>query len=143
MTDLFDKCFDFLCELEGFSSNVDGDPGGRTIWGVSERYFPDDLNRMTALSPQEAREYAKEFYKKHFWVDLGDPKITAASFLMSVNAIAPAKKAIKEGRTWEGLLIAYLEYYVKLCQQNPGLFKFFKGWCNRIIRVWRFVSSTI
>ena len=31
MKETFDKAFDQLCIFEGYSSNVHGDPGGRTL----------------------------------------------------------------------------------------------------------------
>lgn len=140
MTTLFDKCFDFLCELEGFSSNVEGDPGGRTIWGIAERYFPQEVAAMLKMSPDESKQYAKQFYLTRFWTNHPDPHISATAFLMGVNAPAPAKRAISEGRSWEGILIAYVEYYANTVGKHPNLLKFLRGWCNRITRVWRFVS---
>jgi hypothetical protein len=139
--DLFDLAFDKLCELEGFNSNVKGDPGGRTIWGISERWSPEDVRKMLDMGKEEAKEYAKKFYYERFWRLYDDTKVTMAAFLMGVNAPAPAIRAVKEGRTWEGLLIGYLEYYSTIVGKNPKLLKFLRGWCNRVVKVWEFVNS--
>ena len=67
MKENFDKSFTLLCGFEGFSSDVIGDPGGRTIWGIAERYFPEDVKTMAAMTAGDARAYAKAWYKKNVW----------------------------------------------------------------------------
>lgn len=54
----------FLQELEGGGvlHKVVGDPGGRTIWGISERAFPE---MFKGGPPNE--EQAKRFYEATFW----------------------------------------------------------------------------
>jgi lysozyme family protein len=63
MKENYDRAFPILCELEGLESNVKGDPGGRTIWGITDKWFPTDVASMTRLSPEGARKYAEVFYK--------------------------------------------------------------------------------
>ena len=45
----FDKAFEILLENEGGFSNEAFDPGGRTLYGITEAYDPDAFAAMYAL----------------------------------------------------------------------------------------------
>lgn len=60
----FDASFDFLMFLEGGNklANIEGDPGGRTRYGLSERSFPE---AWVNGPPDEA--LARKTYREVYW----------------------------------------------------------------------------
>jgi len=141
--DYFEIAFEKLCELEGFLSDVKGDLGGRTIYGISERYFPKDVEAMLNLSQNEAKQYAMNFYKTRFWDPVSKYQfpLNLVAFLMAVNAPGPIKNAINQYDDYRDVLLYMCKYYSGLVQVNPNLIKFFRGWINRVISVWEFVGQ--
>ena len=80
----FDQAFDRLIGNEGGYSNVAGDPGGETNWGISKRSYPDlDIAGLT-------RDDAKAIYLRDFWqrgqMDEYDPAISFQVFDFAVNS---------------------------------------------------------
>lgn len=139
--DLYNEAFDLLMQLEGYHSDHTADPGGRTIWGISERYFPEDVKKMAEMSPEEAKEYAKQFYAKRFWKEFDDPLLSAVSFLVAVNTAVPILKVQKEGGGWRDVLLEAVEYYCNLVEKRPSLRQFFRGWINRINTIYQFAKK--
>lgn len=67
MTD-YERAINFVLDQEGYGNiALAGDPGGLTIWGIAARYWPAEVKTMQTLSKDGAKEYAKEFYKQHYW----------------------------------------------------------------------------
>lgn len=70
-TNDFDNAFRYLMVNEGSYSDLEKDPGGRTIFGITERDYPEDFAKIYALYKQgkkdEALKLTKEFYRKNFW----------------------------------------------------------------------------
>lgn len=64
MRDSFNKAFELTIGLEGKPTNDPNDPGGFTIWGLSQRYNPE-VNQNTTL------EQAKEIYFVKYWRPAG------------------------------------------------------------------------
>ena len=60
----FDKAFVLTIGLEGKSTDDPNDPGGFTIWGLSQRYNPE-VNANTTL------EQAKALYLQKYWIPAG------------------------------------------------------------------------
>lgn len=61
----FDEAFDLLIGHEGGYSDHPSDPGGRTMWGVTERVarshgFTGDMRTLT-------RDEAKRIYRADYW----------------------------------------------------------------------------
>lgn len=138
---MFEEAFELLTELEGYSSALKGDPGGRTIWGISETYFPEEVKLMSKMTPEEAKEYAKQFFKRRFWKDLGDPLTSAVSFLVAVNTLAPVLKVKQEGGGWKDVLLEAVAYYCRVADKNPNLRQFFRGWINRVNKIYQFAKE--
>lgn len=63
----FEPAWVFLQDLEGWGVDhtVAGDPGGRTIWGISENNHPDMFRDGP---PNEAQ--ARAFYRRVYWYPL-------------------------------------------------------------------------
>lgn len=147
MRDNFDKAFLMLCNYEGYSSDLKGDPGGRTIWGVSERYFPLDLDAMSKLTPEGAKAYARSFYKMKFWDALNCDDIPQPYDMIVFDAaVNPgphfARKAFMEssnaclGCRWRDFLFKRIFYYILLVGEQPAKLQFLKGWINRTLTAW-------
>jgi hypothetical protein len=64
MRESFDKAFALTIGLEGKPSNDPRDPGGFTIWGLSQRYNPE-------VNPATTLDQAKGIYLKKYWIPAG------------------------------------------------------------------------
>ncbi len=106
----FDKAFAFTVSpaVEGGLADIKGDTGGRTIFGISERWFPEierKIEDMIKAGQNVAAMVAvKQFYHDEFWVKNSCDKLPYAvncfMFDSSVNAgaystIDEIHKAIK------------------------------------------------
>lgn len=71
----FEKGFAFAIspEVEGGLSDIKGDAGGRTIFGISERWYPEVEHQIEALikAGKPAMQDVKQFYYDEFWVKNG------------------------------------------------------------------------
>ena len=57
----FDEIIERVIEHEGGYVNDPDDAGGKTNWGISERFYPTlDILNLT-------KEQAKEIYKRDYW----------------------------------------------------------------------------
>lgn len=67
----YDKAFAQLLINEGGFSNNINDPGGRTIYGITETYdkeiFAQLLEEYVNNHFDNAKNIAKEYYKEHYW----------------------------------------------------------------------------
>jgi len=88
----FDIAFEMLVCAEGTYSNVRGDRGGRTIYGITKRDYPLDFDRVYKVYKmghyELAKHRAKIFYKREFWNPLYDRisnKLAYKIFDLSVN----------------------------------------------------------
>ena len=116
MTSSYERAFTMLCQFEGYSSDVKGDSGGLTIFGITERWFPNDVKAMLEMSRDEAKEYAKRFYKREFWDKLGCDDISMPidiiAFDTAVNCgIKTASKFLMETSDWKDYLFKRIFYY--------------------------------
>lgn len=68
MRESFNKAFELTIGLEGKPTNDPRDPGGLTIFGLSQRYNPE-VNEHTTP------EQAKEIYLNKYWIPAGCDKV--------------------------------------------------------------------
>lgn len=105
----YDRLFDLLIKNEGSYSDHPQDTGGKTIYGITSRDYPDDYKKIfDAYKNKEynkAKLLAKEFYKKKYWNELYeqiiDGSLAYKLFDLSVNvgkitAIKMLQKTINE-----------------------------------------------
>jgi len=132
----FNRAFTILCGLEGYTSNLQGDRGGRTIWGISETNFPEAVSTMSTMSPEQSKSYAQSFYLNNFWNKYNCSTLpypyNIIFFCMLVNAPRPSVKSRNETSNWRDFLFKMQLYYSSLKDQN----KFFRGWINRTLKLW-------
>lgn len=156
-----DKAFDVLCGLEGYKSNMVGDRGGRTIWGITERYFPRDIAAMENMTMEESKTYARSLYAREFWdkhkLDDVPFPLDVISFCMIVNSVKEGDTLLHTcladlhptGEDWRNYIIAFQEFYkaivragnkkccvLKMCDQPKCQRKFEDGWFNRVFTLW-------
>lgn len=88
----FEPAWELLMELEGgeLMHEVQGDPGGRTRFGIAENHHPDMWNDGP---PNEAE--ARRFYRRRYWRplrggELENQEIADEVFEFAVNATTPA-----------------------------------------------------
>lgn len=137
MEEAFTKAFNLLLELEGWHSNLDNDPGGETLWGISSRWYPLEFEEISQLPREEQIEYARKFYYRHFWLAYGCNTLPTpyaiAFFCQAVNYPGKALAAkAKHPNDWQAFLFECLVYYAS----NPHR-EFFRGWVNRVLKIWR------
>lgn len=141
MKENFDRAFDQLCVFEGYSSNLSGDPGGRTLWGIAERYHPREIALMSAMSSDDAKAYAKAFYEQEYWEVLGCDDLPAPLDMICFDtAVNPgptaARKILNETKDWKDFLFKRLLHYSMDVQAHPEREKFLRGWVNRCLTLW-------
>lgn len=145
MKENFDKSFTLLCGFEGFSSDVIGDPGGRTIWGIAERYFPEDVKTMAAMTAGDARAYAKAWYKKNVWDKLGcDDRpfpMDMAVFDCGVNpGTGFVTRSLPDCKDWKDLLFRREDYYLSEIGAEASKKMFEDGWFHRVVKLWKLLK---
>jgi hypothetical protein len=154
MVENFEKAFEFLMKYEGYKSNHKNDPGGRTIYGISERYHPGVVKKLWDLPKDVALEEAKIFYKREYWNKIdGDDiqdKVDILLFDISVNPGMRLINIIKKKfiiLEWESLkelkikgwtlqlieiiTLLRIKYYNDRVKANPKMKVFLHGWLNR------------
>lgn len=159
-TDSFNRSYQQLEVLEGFESNDAGDPGGHTILGITEKYWPKWFARLQAEPTWGGRRcIAKQFYWSEFWtprhLDNLNQYIAYEVFEMAVNTPGGCSDVVKgvletcggcdtlqECVEQWGVLPVVLEFNLRQYDwyyDNPNT-KFFKGWTRRVfdnLRRWR------
>ena len=144
MKESYDKAFDILCKLEGYISNLKHDDGELTIWGIASKFYPDHVKKMSKMSQDEAKEYAKSFYKKHFWdVNDLDNKPTPYDiiyFCQYVNSPKGAKLSDNPEHDPVVFLNRFKKYYLNVIAQHPEKAVFKTGWFNRLSRLAKMVG---
>lgn len=141
MTETFPKAVAFVLKWEKWKSNIPGDKGGPTIWGVSSYWFPEDYKKMVGMSMEESREYAKEFYRREFWNQTGcDGWEWPLDILVFNCAVNQGKKLAisllaRSKDDWRDYLFRQMQAYVNIKGQVM------EGWLNRTIELYRTIKE--
>jgi len=97
----FDKAFEEMQRWEGGFSDDKYDPGGKTIWGITEKHHFRTYHTIMGLLKRgekgRAKEIAKGFYYNHHWNPLYDeiPDTSLAFKLLDFGVNAGVKRAVK------------------------------------------------
>src|SRR4030067_1597222 len=135
---MFNKCLEFVLKWEGWKSDNAHDPGGRTVWGITARDYPTEVEAMWGMSQEDSKKVAESIYRAKYWEPAGcdayDFPWNLIIFDAAVNCgVHNAIKWIDEVDTWQGYLFRRIEYYAKL-----NIFREFgKGWINRVIDLYK------
>lgn len=142
MKETFEKALKFVLKWEGGYSNNPNDPGGLTIYGISQRSYPNEVAKMNELwkqgKKQEALNIAKEIYRKNYWNKIkGDElpyPLDFVAFDTAVNmGVGACQRLLSQANgDWKQLLFLRLLRYIRLATANPKLAIFLQGWANRV-----------
>lgn len=135
----FDLAFDWILKAEGGYVNNSNDPGGETNYGISKRAYPKlDIANLT-------KEKAKEIYRTDYWKKAGCDLRTWPENICIFDT------AVNQGVTkatninfvdWKDFLFKRLRIYGNLAKKNPKLAGFLRGWINRILDLYDFITIT-
>ena len=143
MTDNFDKIMEFVFNHEGWKSDDPDDAGGRTVWGIAEKYYPDDVALMWDMTKEDAQEYAKTIYRRDYWNRInGDalPEKTDAVVMDTcVNMGHIFAEKIKGYDFFTGI-IERIKRYTEIAHVGNNI-KFLRGWIRRVIDLYYFIKQ--
>ena len=141
MTNNFHVALKFVLDHEGYKSSHSKDPGGRTIFGISERYYPE-VDTMWNMSYEDAKKLATVIYKKDYWVKSGCDTLPfpydIIVFDTAVNmGVYKADRFLSSSKTGKDFLLKRIESYAAMKHFNT----FGRGWVNRVIDLYNLVES--
>ena len=145
----YDKAFEFIMKWEGYKSDDPDDSGGRTIFGISERFHPETVKRLWDLPKAEAREEAKIFYKVEYWdryrcggyADGEDVFFFDCYINMKPSDVGIIRESIfKLGYGLADPFFARMRLYSQKVKEKPIKIKYLRGWLNRVIDLWEYLK---
>ena len=141
--DNFDRAMDFVFKWEGYRSDHPNDPGGLTILGVSSRYHPAEVSKMSGADEPRAREIAREVYRREYWDRCGcgvlDYPLDIIVMDTAVNMGVSRALELKEGAAgWQDYLFKRIGGYAEIGRKRP---EFLRGWINRVVDLYTVVKA--
>jgi lysozyme family protein len=138
----FEHALKFVFFWEKYMSNNPKDPGGLTIWGFSSKYFPDEVNAMLGMNPQDAKEYASQLAKLKKWDVIDGDNL---SHLMDIvlfdcafnQGEGRAKAIARNACNWADAIILRYDYYDDFQSFND----FGKGWSKRAVSLRNYIVT--
>lgn len=145
MNSNFHNTMDFILQWEGYKSENPLDTGGRTIFGIAEKFHPVTVADLWDMPKEEAEKEARAFYKTEYWdkCDCDNLPSPYDMIVMDTAVNMGVKRALelKEKSTggagyprWMDFLILRIECYCKIAKNNPV---FLRGWINRVTDLYR------
>lgn len=154
---IFEKLIPAILKWEGGSKLVDHprDPGGKTKYGISERYNAGALQELNTtiktLSEEDARKiYFKYYFQKSGCEELDDSGLVLIHFDAAINhGVGAASKILKalpanpayyagnglNKAIFNELSIAYIAQRQRRYADDPNADVFLEGWVNRLARL--------
>lgn len=143
MSDRFETCHSITAGWEGGWSNHRDDPGGKTMYGITEKRWHEYQDKM-GMKRTPVRtvtgSQALKFYRSEFWQACGAPALFAGVDLAVYDA--SVNSGVSRGRKW--LLASagsndHSETVKRICRarlsfmQSLRIWKTFgKGWARRV-----------
>jgi lysozyme family protein len=143
MSDRFETCHAITAAWEGGWSNHPADPGGKTMYGITEKRwheYQDKLKMKRTPVCNVTKAQALTFYRSEFWQACGAPSLFAGVDLAVYDA--SVNSGVSRGRKW--LLASagsndHSETVKRICRarlsfiQSLKIWKTFgKGWGRRV-----------
>lgn len=143
----FERCHTVTKAWEGGWSNHSRDPGGKTMYGVTEARW-HEYQDMRGVSRTPVRnitmEQAIEFYRTEFWEKCGAPNLHSGVDLATYDA--SVNSGVSRGRKWLLASLSPADDHVAtvkaICAKRLGFVQslkiwstFGRGWANRIADV--------
>jgi lysozyme family protein len=143
MNENYDKIIDFVLSWEGWRSDDEHDPGGRTVWGIAARFYPREVALMWEMTEEDAKEYAKGIYRRDYWNKVnGDNLVTGTDALIfdtCVNMGMAFAKSLQQYDTMTGIM-KRIERYTDIASHGNNI-KFLRGWIRRVISLYAFIKK--
>lgn len=143
MTNNFDKIMEFVFRWEGWKSDDPDDAGHRTVWGITERDYPDDVPLMWDMSKQESQDYAKNIFHRDYWnaVD-GDNLASGLDALILDVAVNMGRYFANSLKTlsMNDAFMERIRRYTQIAAQGNNI-KFLRGWIRRTIDLYYFIKK--
>lgn len=142
----FEKAIAFVLDSEKYGGKAEkGDAGHRTIWGLAERWHPEAVAEMAAMSPEDAKLYAEQVYMHDYWKPAGCETLPWPRCLVVMDAavqhdVGDAVKLNRSCSTWQEIIEKRRTKYRALAQ-NPEKARFLKGWLDRMDRLEKAASA--
>lgn len=138
----FSKGLQFLWVHEGYKT-PETDPGGRTIWGISERVYPDEVAEMWDLPKEQSQEIAANIYLRDYWSKVDGDNLPDGMDLFvfdtAVNmGVGRALDMAEENENVFDFILARIKMYVELAQ-NSAYRPYLRGWIRRVLDLWEVV----
>lgn len=140
----FQKAVKFTLLREGFISNDPQDTGKLTIFGISSKWYPAEVEHLKKLinegKIEEAKEYATDFFYKEFWIKSGCMVLKfpmcLAVFDTAVNCgRSKAKEFLEECKgDWKLYLLLRIVFNTYCKSEKTHL----RGWTRRIAKLYEF-----
>lgn len=143
MTDRFDICHPITAKWEGGWSDHKADPGGKTMYGITEAVFHAWLKAQgLALRPVRSITMAEALaiYREQYWIACGAPNLAPGVDLATYDA--SVNSGVSRGRKW--LLASagsndHSETVKRICRARLSFMQslkiwqsFGKGWGRRV-----------
>ncbi|ASY69392.1 glycosyl hydrolase 108 family protein [Sinorhizobium fredii] len=143
MSDRFDVCHPITAAWEGGWSNHKADPGGKTMYGITEKRwheYQDKMKMKRTPVRTVTKAQALKFYRSEFWNTCGAASLFAGVDLAVYDA--SVNSGVSRGRKW--LLASsgsndHSETVKRICRarlsfmQSLKIWKTFgKGWARRV-----------
>jgi lysozyme family protein len=139
MNENFNKAFEFAMKFEGYKSDDLHDPGGRTIFGISARFWSAIVAELWDLPRAEAYEKAREFYRREYWLAAGCDQIPYPGDILLFDAavnlgVGRASAMHAVSRDYMDFLFRRIRYYNEIATGKK--IKFLRGWIRRVCDLW-------
>lgn len=144
--DAFEIAFKWILEAEGGKGQIEGDPGGFTSYGISQRfldsYYPGTKAKDITV------DMAKEMYFKHFWPGqryhtMGNLKTAIMYFDTAVNHGPSVAYRLwtRYRHNLDGWFMSRETIYIGLADKHEWARKILKGWMNRLDKLRQFLDG--
>lgn len=143
MSDRFEICHPITAAWEGGWSDHPADPGGKTMYGITEKRwheYQDKMKMKRTPVRTVTKAQALKFYRSEFWEPCGAPRLVPGVDLAVYDA--SVNSGVPRGRKW--LLASagsndHSETVKRICRlrlsfmQSLQIWKTFgKGWARRV-----------
>lgn len=146
MKESWDKAYAYLISpsCEGFESQLTGDHGGYTVFGISSHWYPGVVasikHALEAGDHAGALKITEDFYHENYWLPEGcDDMATPLDIYVFVEAVNTEgarchkmRDLAKMSGSPQKFLDACLDHYKGIVEDHPDQGRFLKGWQNRL-----------
>jgi hypothetical protein len=142
----FGKSMEFVLKWEGWHSDDPDDVGGRTVWGITERDYPEEFPALWDMGRDESREYVKTIYRRDYWDKVrGDDLPAKTDIVVMDSAVNMGVYFANQLARYDNFtaIIKRIERYTEIAKANNGKnIKFLRGWIRRVVDLYYFIQRS-